>query len=141
MLIIDTGPLVALFDPRDPDFQGCHEILAKIDEPLYTTEAVLTEAFHILDPNSRGAHGLVKFILEGYVGMLALDKVVLSRSFELMDQYSDRPMDFADATLIASAESRKIKSVFTLDVNDFSTYKIKRGHRAYAVDIVGPKLK
>ena len=141
MLLIDTGPLVALFDPRDPDFHGCHEILAKVDEPLYTTEAVLTEAFHILDPNSRGAHGLVNFILEEYVSMLALNKVLLGRSFELMDQYSDCPMDFADATLIASAESRKIKSVFTLDVNDFSTYKIKRGHRAYAVDIVSPKLK
>ncbi len=45
------------------------------------------------------------------------------------------------ASLIAIAESMKIKSVFTLDVNDFSVYRIKRGHRSYPVDIVNAKLE
>jgi len=141
VLIIDTGPMVALFDPRDPDFRACHEILKSIQEPLYTTEAVLTEAFHILDPNSRGAHGLMQFIREDFVSIVALSKADIGRSFELMHQYSDCPMDFADASLIVVAENMKIKSVFTLDVNDFSTYKIKRGHRSYEVDIVSPKIR
>jgi len=140
MLIIDTGPMVALFDPQDADFNGCHEILKTIQEPLYSTEAILTEAFHILDPNSRGAYGLMQFIREDFVSIVALSKGDIGRSFELMDQYSDCPMDFADATLISIAERMKIKSVFTLDINDFSTYKIKRGHRSYAVDILSPKL-
>lgn len=140
MLIIDTGPMVALFDPQDADFNGCHEILKAVQEPLYSTEAILTEAFHILDPNSRGAYGLMQFIREDFVSIVALGKDDIGRSFELMDQYSDCPMDFADATLIAIAERLKIKSVFTLDINDFSTYKIKRGHRSYAVDILSPKL-
>jgi predicted nucleic acid-binding protein len=139
MLIIDTGPLVALFDPQDPDFPGCQKIMATLREPLYATEAVLTEAFHILDPNSRGAHGLMQFILEELVTIVGLRKNDIGRSFELMDQYSDCPMDFADATLIVIAENLKIKSVFTLDVNDFSAYKIKRGHRSYAVDIISPR--
>ena len=139
MLIVDTGPLVALFDPQDADFKGCHDILKTLQEPLYTTEAILTEAFHILDPNSRGAYGLMRFILEDLVTIVSLSKSDIARSFELMDQYSDCPMDFADATLIVIAENMKTTSVFTLDVKDFSNYKIKSEHRNYGANIVSPK--
>lgn len=41
----------------------------------------------------------------------------------LMDKYADRPMDLADASLVATAEARTITRVFTLD-SDFYHYKI-----------------
>lgn len=136
MILIDTGPLVALFDPKDPDFQACHLTLNAISEPLFTTEAVLTETLHLLQPGSRGSEGLKQFIVEEFVSLLPLDKSDIKRSFELMDQYSDCPMDFADATLIVMAEKLETRRVFTLDTNDFSTYRIKRGHRHYPVELV-----
>lgn len=137
MILIDTGPLVALFDPKDPDFKTCHLTLNAINEPLYTTEAVLTEALHLLEPTSRGSEGLKQFIIEEYVSLLPLDKADIERSFELMDTYSDCPMDFADATLIVIAEKLHTRKVFTLDRNDFSTYRVKRGHRHYPVELIG----
>jgi predicted nucleic acid-binding protein len=42
---------------------------------------------------------------------------------ELMAQYSDLPMDFADAALVALAERRQLRKVFTLD-SDFYVYRI-----------------
>ena len=63
VILVDTGPLVVLFDPKDPDFGSCHTILKSLNQPLYTTEAVLTEAFHLLEPGSKGAEGLMQFIL------------------------------------------------------------------------------
>lgn len=139
MILIDTGPLVALFDPKDPDFQACHLTLNNINEALYTTETVLTETLHLLEPASRGAEGLKQFIVEEYVSLLSLDKADVQRSFELMDTYSDRPMDFADATLIVMAEKLKTRKVFTLDRKDFSIYRIKRGYRHYPVELIGPE--
>jgi predicted nucleic acid-binding protein len=41
-----------------------------------------------------------------------------------MERYSDRPMDFADATLVHLAEREGLRTIFTLDNNDFETYRI-----------------
>ena len=42
-----------------------------------------------------------------------------------MEKYRDRPMDFADATLVWLAEQESITSILTLD-SDFLIYKIGR---------------
>jgi uncharacterized protein len=135
MTLIDTGPLVALFEPKDPDHRGCHEVLRAIKGPLHTTEAVLTEVFHLLD--GRGAGGIKQFLLDGYLSLLPLDLAMLSRCFEYMAQYEDLPMDFADATLVVSAERLETRRIFTLDFADFGVYRIRRGHRLHAVQMVG----
>lgn len=136
MILIDTGPLIALFDPKDPDHKACHKTLDKITEPLFTTEAVLTEAFHLLDPRSRGTEGLKQFILQEYTSVVCIQLESFCRVFELMEKYIDCPMDFADATLIVLAEQLTISKVFTLDITDFSVYRVKRGHRHVALKII-----
>jgi len=37
-----------------------------------------------------------------------------------MEQYGEHPMDLADASVIAAAESLRTTKVFTLDLADFS---------------------
>jgi hypothetical protein len=54
-----------------------------------------------------------------------------------MIQYADRPMDLADASLVALAEAERLNRIFTIDRNDFATYRIKRGHRHYQFEVVG----
>ena len=136
MILVDTGPLIALFDPKDADHKACHNALDKITEPLFTTEAVLTEAFHLLDPGSRVAEGLKQFILGEYISIVHIHFEILNRVFELMENYKDCPMGFADAMLIVAAEQLAISKIFTLDTRDFSIYRIRRGHRHCAVKIV-----
>jgi uncharacterized protein len=53
------------------------------------------------------------------------------RAFQLMRRYADRPMDLADATLVALAEERAITTIFTLDA-DFHIYRLK-GRRRFEV--------
>ena len=65
MILVDTGPFVALFDPKDPKHERCQEVLRGIREALATTLPVLTEAFHMLAPGSRGADNLRAFVLRG----------------------------------------------------------------------------
>ena len=137
MILADAGPLVALFDRRDNAHRRCVEVLKKVDEPLATTLPVLTEAFHLLGATSASASALMDFIAEGGLEVLFLDEGALVRCFELMVQYADAPMDFADATLVAMAEALRLRKVFTVDRNDFATYRIKRGHRYITFDILG----
>lgn len=45
-------------------------------------------------------------------------------------------MDLADASLVVAAESLGTRKVFTVDRKDFLTYRVRRGHRHYAMDIL-----
>ncbi|WP_295383908.1 PIN domain-containing protein [uncultured Thiodictyon sp.] len=106
MILVDTGPLVALFDPADGDHKRCAGMLARIEEPLYTTVPVLTEAFHLLTPASIGAQRLMDFMTARGLNVWFLDDRALIRAFELMIQYADHPMDLADASLDTNRSGR-----------------------------------
>lgn len=137
MILVDTGPLVALFDPADGSHERCVETLAAIEEPIATTTPVLTEAFHLLGPESIGAHRLMDFIADGGLRVLHIDDSVLERAFESMKKYADRPMDLADASLVALAERLDLRTVFTIDRTDFAVYRIRRGHRFATFHVIG----
>ncbi len=49
----------------------------------------------------------------------------------------DHSMNPAETSLIAAAEALPTRKVFTLDRNDFSTRRLRRGHRHVAIEIVG----
>lgn len=136
MIVIDTGPLVALFDPRDRLHERCRKVLRSLTAPLVTTVPVLTEVFHILSPNSIGSDRVRDLAARGGMRIWHYDDAALERSFQLMEQYADHPMDLADASVITAAERLGTRRVFTLDRRDFSTYRVLRGHRHQPVDIL-----
>lgn len=84
MILADTGPLVALFDPEEGDHNRCADLLTRIEESLYTTVPVLTEAFHLLTPASIGAQRLMDFVTARGLNIWFLDDRALIRAFELM---------------------------------------------------------
>lgn len=136
MILVDTGPLVALFDPADSFHSRCVEILKAIEEPLGTTTPILTEAFHLLSPGSLGAQRLMDFISDAGLSVWFMDDAALSRAFALMIQYADAPMDLADASLVVAAEKLNLRKVFTIDRNDFAIYRIKRGHKHHVFETI-----
>jgi len=129
VILVDTGPLVGLFDPRDDLHERCRRALAAERGPLWTTVAVLTEAFHLLTPGSRGCAALREFLDGGGLEVWFMDGHALERAFELMDAYADHPMDLADASLVVAAERLGTRRVLTADRDDFAAYRVRRGHR------------
>src|SRR5262245_23132870 len=136
MILVDTGPLVALFDPQDEEHNRCRKTLKEIRESILTTIPVLTEAFHMLGPASIGSDRLREFVESGGLSVWFFDRPALTRAFELMELYADHPMDLADASIVAAAEALGSKRVFTIDRDDFATYRVRRGHRHHAIQIV-----
>ena len=136
MILVDTGPLVALFDPQDAYHRRCAKTLHGIREPIWTTVPVLTEAFHMLRPDSVGSDRLQDFIDGRGLGVWFLDAPLLTRAFELMERYADHPMDLADASLMVACEALGTRKVFTVDRSDFATYRVRRGHRHYPMEIL-----
>ncbi len=136
MTLVDTGPLVALFDPRDADHALCRKTLAKLEGPLLTTVSVLTEAFHLLQPDSLGSINLRRFVTERGLSVWYMDDPALVRAFELMADYADQPMDLADASLVVAAERLRQRQVFTLDERDFRAYRARFGHKHERLKLV-----
>jgi predicted nucleic acid-binding protein len=91
----------------------------------------------MLSPSSAGADHLRDFIARSGATVWSFDAASLQRAFELMEQYADHPMDLADASLITAAEALATTKVFTIDRQDFQTYRVRRGHRSVKVEIIG----
>jgi predicted nucleic acid-binding protein len=116
--------------------ERCRKLLKRIREPLYTTVPVLTETFHMLSPGSHGSDRLRDFILAGGISLWFMNRTAVGRAFELMEQYSDHPMDLADASLVVAAEDLETRKIFTIDRRDFETYRLRRGHRYYYFEMM-----
>jgi hypothetical protein len=129
MILLDAGPLAALFDPRDESHEKVRATLARVREELVTTIPVLTEVFHLLGPATRGAVGVRTFLLKGGARLWWMADGSSSRAFRLMEDYADHQMDLADASLVVAAEELRTTRVFTIDRRDFLTYRARVGRK------------
>jgi len=130
--LIDTGALLALLDRTDRWHRICTETIQQLRLPLITSEAVLTELFHLVGDSRAEMEGAWKLLRSGAVTMLPIDDSELYAVHALMSRYWDRPMDFADATLVYLAKREALSTVFTVDFRDFETYRID-GRRRFRV--------
>lgn len=129
MILTDTGPLVALLDKDDGRHADCVTAAEGLPAgPLLTTWPCFTEAAYLL-----GALGGYRFQAElwrlrtdGLLVLHDLSSSEMDRMIALMAKYQDAPMDLADASVVAVAESRKLRRVFTLD-GDFRLYRLADG--------------
>lgn len=98
-------------------------MLRQVHRPLVTTWPVVTEAMHLLARGGWQAQRVLwDLVLSDEVELVDLDVTDLECARGLMEKYRDKPMDLADATLVAIAERRRMRQVLTLD-GDFRLYR------------------
>jgi uncharacterized protein len=122
--LADTGALLAYLDRADGWHARCLEAFVQCRLPMATSTAVLTELFHLVGDQPREQDLAWRFIRSGAVTILPLSDRDVPEIDALMKKYRDRPMDFADATLVHLAQRESISTVFTVDHDDFETYRI-----------------
>jgi uncharacterized protein len=130
--LIDTGAILAFLDQDDRWHARCAAALSTLSLPLATSAAVLTELFHLLGSDPRQKAAAWTFVRSAAVTVLAIEDADLPALAALMRKYSDRPMDFADATLVRLAEREGLSAIFTIDHDDFETYRIA-GRRHFRI--------
>ena len=124
-MIIDTGPIVALFNRRDNHHIMCKEFFATYTGTLSTTWLVLTEVSYLM-PH----HLVVTFldwVVSGGLKVVELPQNVTTHIAQLMRKYHDRPMDLADASLVCLADQLGILDICTIDHADFAIYRTSNG--------------
>ena len=131
--LLDASAMVALF--RASDVGHAHyRALLDSQAPqyqqyqLHSTWPCVTEASHLLKGRDRLL--LLRWIGHGAVQLFPLDAAELLELVPLMERYSEPPrsvMDLADASLYWLAQETGTTVVMTLDVRDFSRYRLPDG--------------
>ena len=121
--LADTGALLAYLDREDRWHARCRDAFAQFRLPLVTSMAVLTELFHLVGDQAREVEAAWGFVRSGALTVATISDLDLPDLELLMRRYHDRPMDFADATLVRLAERESLSTLFTIDHDDFDTYR------------------
>lgn len=134
--IVDTGPLVALFDRAERHHRWISERLGELEAPLLVCEPVLAEAMYLLARHPRAQATVLELIENGALSVaFRLDEHVgILRS--LLRKYRDTPMSLADACVVRMSEIHDRHAVLTLD-SDFLVY---RKHGRAPLRIIHPEV-
>ncbi len=123
---VDTGFLVSLFVSRDPKHKAATTFLQQnSDIELYSIVPVLTEACFFLDVAGKSA--LLEWVERGAVTICDIASRDLLAIRNVIQKYEDLQPDFTDAALVAMADVMNIAQILTVDVRDFSVYRLSNG--------------
>jgi predicted nucleic acid-binding protein len=134
--LLDTGPLVALFDIREIAHKHYRSLLIQPQDGwhLTTTWPCVVEASYFLPATERWQ--MLRWVALGGVSIFPFDTVHVEDMVALMRQYTEprrTQMDFADASLVWTAGETGVCRIWTLDVRDFYRYRLPDGR---AVEIL-----
>ncbi len=127
MIIADTGFWVAFFNRADKHHIRARECVRHLREPLITTWPVVTETCHLLQQRA-GTPLMLAFVgclRQGGCNLFQIQDAMLAHAEELMHQYTNLPMDMADASLVILAESLGHGRILSTDQRDFGAYRWK----------------
>ena len=124
-ILVDAGPLIALADRSDKHHRRIAAYLRRFDGRLLTTWPVLAEACHFLP--ARIQVEFLRWADAGGIGVVELHESALAALADWKEKYIDLPMDLADATLLWMAQQTGVLEILTIDLRDFSVYRLPNG--------------
>jgi predicted nucleic acid-binding protein len=132
-VLIDSGVLIALFDKLDAHHAAASAWMASQQGRLLTVAPVLSECAFFLPPHMRPA--LAGLVARGALHLHNPDPVGYARIAELFQKYADQGPDWADMELVWLAEATGITRIATVDVADFSVYRI-HGRKRFELELL-----
>ncbi len=131
--LIDTGPIVALFDKSDAFHVQALEFISGFKGRLITSLATVTETLYLLDFNQNAQLAFLKWIEVGAVQIESIDQNDFGSLISNFEKYADRPIDFADGCLLVLAERLGIRDIATID-SDFEIYRLSK-NRTFRIHV------
>ena len=124
-ILIDTGPIVAILCREDRDHAWCVEKLQALDGELFTCWPVISEAVFLLGGRMDRVHSLLQMLISGAIrcASLGTERELAPWLDNFYQRFGEHGPDLADAALMYLAEREQVKSIFTLDLRDFSIYR------------------
>ena len=131
--ILDAGPLVAWFCPRDVHHVWARRAFSQLPTGGIICEAVLAEVCHLAAKDGIARGKVIEFVERGRLVPVSL-AAELPLIRKLLDQYANTPMGFADGCVVRLAEIHDGTKVCTTD-RHFEFYR-RNGHES--ISLVAP---
>ena len=133
-VIVDTGVLVASIDRSERQHAWVAQQLEKIEPPLLTCEAVVSETWFLLGRVRGGREAFLPYLEQGQVEIVFSLEAEIAAVLTIIRRYQSVPASLADAELVRMAELYPNSSVFTLD----SDFQIYRKNRDSTIPLIAP---
>jgi len=124
-VIVDTGPIVALFDKDDNYHKNAITFFKEFQDRLFTTWPVITEVSYMLNFNVNVQCAFFEWIRLHAISIYEIRPNQVQDIIDYMSRYSNVPMDLADASLLLLAEEKEITDIITFD-SDYYIYKLNK---------------
>ena len=121
--LIDAGPLIALFNPRDADHTVCRQFFEGFRGRLVTTWPVLTECAYMLSNTTNAQRSLLQWIENGGLDVRHFNVDHVRSMLSYTRKYHDLPMDLVDSSLVALSIETGITDIVSID-SDFDIYRL-----------------
>jgi len=131
-VLVDTGFLVALFDPSDSLAAAAANYLRQYRHPLATVTADVVESCFFLSPGGKAE--LLAWLRRGAVSVLEVPVSAYAQLEATLRKYADQEIDFADAALVWLAGETGLTRILTVDRTDFEVFRVKGTKRFQAID-------
>src|SRR5699024_11994779 len=126
-VIIDTGPLFALFNSSDEHHYWAQKKLTTLKEPLITCESVVSETIFLMQRTRVNTSGLFELMDRGdLIVKTIFEHNIQKRIFAFINNYAKVQCSFADAYVVQLYETENNASIFTID-SDFNIYRDSQG--------------
>jgi hypothetical protein len=124
VVLLDTSPLVAALSRNDALHRRGLDLLTRHIPDCITTEAVVTEASHLVGRGKVDAWVPLAALLAAGVPIHALEPAQHQAALDLMRRYAGARMDYADATLLVVADTLNARRILTFDRRGFSLFQV-----------------
>ncbi|TNE74503.1 PIN domain-containing protein [bacterium] len=126
-LLVDSGPLIALFDKRDIHHNRVLTYCRFSKERFTSSWMVVTEVSYMLSFNQHLKINFLKWIDKGGLEIIPIEHSDLERIIELSTAYIDIPIDLTDASLIVLSEKIQTRRILSID-SDFQIFRNRYKH-------------
>ena len=134
-IVVDAGPLVALCNKSDQFHAWAQHELERRRPPLFTCEAVLSEAQWLVWKRGGGNPvDLLEMVRRGMLSVTFGLEDEVDRLIELQRTYYRVPMSLADACVVRMTEIHEHSRVMTID----SDFRIYRRNRRQVIPLLTP---
>lgn len=133
-VILDAGPVVALLNRRDQHHAWIRELLDTVKPPVFTCEAVVSEACFLLGRLTGGQDAVFELLSNDILKIDFSMPSEIATLRGLMRKFANVPMSLADACLVRMTELDAQSVIVTLD----SDFKVYRRNRRQVVPTITP---
>ena len=126
-VLVDSGFLIALGIERDPRHRAARAFLDSYVGELLVPAPVVTETCYFL--STAGKVRLLDWLRKIPRKVLDLPVYAYPEAGEILARYAELDPDFTDAAIVWFAEDTGCRAILTVDVRDFSTFRLAKGKR------------